>query len=201
VGGEPTLFYVYASGFDTTEGGPLPSDGRTDHAIDHVVGHVVDNVIERARAIAAPALEGTDLQLFDVERTGKAGSTVLRVLIDRPGGVDLDAISEATRRISDALDRDPEFDSALSGRYLLEVSSPGVERPLRTPAHFGGAVGSTVVVKTHPGTAGERRVEGILESAGSDGIVVAGRSIPYADIERARTRFVWPEPRKAGARP
>ena len=175
----------------------MPSDGRIDHAIDRAS----DKAIERARALAVPALKGTGLDLFDVERTGKAGSTVLRVLIDRPGGVDLDAISEATRRISDALDRDPEFDQAVSGGYLLEVSSPGLERPLRMPAHFGGAVGSTVVVKTHPGTAGERRVEGILESAGSDGIVVAGRSIPYEDIERARTRFVWPEPRKAGARP
>lgn len=167
------------------EGGPLPND----------------DIIDRVRALVTPALAGAGLELFDVERTGKAGSTVLRVLVDRPGGVDLDAISDATRRISDALDGDPEFDKAVSGRYLLEVSSPGVERPLRTPAHFGGAVGSTIVVKTHPGTAGERRVEGVLEAAGSEGIVVAGRTIPYEDIERARTRFVWPEPRKAGARP
>ena len=160
-----------------------------------------DDVIERARALVAPSLERAGLELFDIERTGKAGATVLRVLVDRPGGVDLDAISEATRRISDALDGDAELDRALSGRYLLEVSSPGVERPLRTPTHFSGAVGSTVVVKTRPGTGGERRVEGVLESAGADAIVVAGRSIPYDDIERARTRFVWPEPRKAGARP
>jgi ribosome maturation factor RimP len=58
-----------------------------------------------------------------------------------------------------------------------------------------------VVVKTRPGTDGERRVEGVLDSADEDGVVVDGRSIAYADIERARTRFVWPEPpRKAGAR-
>lgn len=170
------------------EGGPLPSGDTGD-------------VIERVRALVTLALEDAGLELFDVERTGKVGATVLRVLVDRPGGVDLDAVSEATRRISHALDGDAEFNEAVSGRYLLEVSSPGVERPLRSPAHFSGALGSTVVVKTAPGTPGERRVEGILESAGADGIVVAGRRIPYEDIERARTRFVWPEPRKAGARP
>jgi ribosome maturation factor RimP len=164
-----------------------------------------DDVSERVRALVAPALAEAQLELFDVEQAGLRGrnaesGTVLRVTVDRPGGVDLDAISDATRRISDVLDRDPDLDQAL-GRYLLEVSSPGIERPLRTPAHFSGAVGNTVVVKTRPSTPGERRVEGVLEAADSDGIVVAGRSIAYADIERARTRFVWPEPRKAGARP
>lgn len=159
-----------------------------------------DDVTERVRALVAPALEASGLELFDVEKAG----TVLRVMVDRDGGVDLDAISDATRRISDVLDQDPSLDEAL-GRYLLEVSSPGVERPLRTPAHFRRAVGSTVVVKTHPSAPGDRRVEGVLEEAGPDAIagaiVVGGRSISYADIERARTRFVWPEPRKAGARP
>jgi ribosome maturation factor RimP len=180
VGGEPTHFCVPTP--ETTGGeAPLRSE----------------DVTERVRALVGPALEDVGLELFDVERVG----TVLRVTVDRAGGVDLDAISDATRRISDVLDQDPDLNTALSGRYLLEVSSPGVERQLRTPAHFDRAVGSTVVVKTHPTAEGDRRVEGVLEAADADGIVVAGRSIPYADIERARTRFVWPEPRKAGARP
>jgi ribosome maturation factor RimP len=155
-----------------------------------------DDVTDRVRALVGPALEAAGLELFDVEKAG----TVLRVLVDRDGGVDLDAISDATRVVSDVLDGDSSLDEAL-GRYLLEVSSPGVERPLRTPAHFARAVGSNVVVKTSPAAPGDRRVEGVLEEAGADAIVVSGRSIPYADIERARTRFVWPEPRKAGARP
>ncbi len=159
-----------------------------------------DIVTERVRALVGPALEDAGLELFDVERVGRAGATVLRITVDRAGGVDLDAISDATRRISAVLDLDPELDKALAGRYLLEVSSPGVERTLRTPAHFRGAVGSTVVVKTVPSAPGERRVEGVLEEASDDGIVVGGRAIRYTDIERARTRFVWPEPRKAGAR-
>jgi ribosome maturation factor RimP len=153
-----------------------------------------DTVSARVRALVEPSLRKAGLELFDVERAG----TVLRVVVDREGGVDLDAISDATQRISTVLDREPDV---VPGRYLLEVSSPGIERRLRTPEHFKRSVGSPVVVKTRPGTDGERRVEGVLDSADEDGVVVDGRSIAYADIERARTRFVWPEPsRKAGAR-
>jgi ribosome maturation factor RimP len=159
---------------------------------------VDDTVSERVRALVEPPLRDAGLELFDVERAG----TILRILVDRDGGVDLDAISDATQRISAVLDREPDvLADVVPGRYLLEVSSPGIERPLRTPEHFKRSIGSSVVVKTRPGTDGDRRVEGVLVSADERGVVVDGRSIAYADIERARTRFVWPEPsRKAGAR-
>ncbi|MFP5318357.1 MAG: ribosome maturation factor RimP [Acidimicrobiia bacterium] len=150
-----------------------------------------DDVSERVRVLLAPSLEQAGYELYDLEQAGSAGNAVLRVTIDKPGGVDLDAISDATRRVSAVLD---QHDDLLPGRYLLEVSSPGIERPLRRPEHFRGALGATVALKTRAGTGGERRVEGVLEAAGDDGVVVAGRSIPYADIERARTRFDWPQP-------
>lgn len=161
-----------------------------------------DEVTERVRGLVAPSLEEAGLELFDVELAG----SVLRVTVDRDGGVDLDAISEATQRVSAVLDRQEDAgDEIVPGRYLLEVSSPGVERPLRRPAHFQRAVGSTVTVKLRASVEGERRVEGVLEAAGDHAMTVGGRTIPYDDIERARTRFVWPQPhqkpRKAGARP
>ena len=157
-----------------------------------------EDVSERVRALVAPSLEDAGLELFDVELVG----TVLRVIVDRPGGVDLDAVSDATHIVSAVLDRaDGETgDAIVPGRYLLEVSSPGIERPLRRPEHFRRAIGTAVVVKMLPGAGGDRRVEGLLDAADDDGVVVAGRAIPYAAIERARTRFVWPQPnRKAGA--
>ncbi len=73
-----------------------------------------------------------------------------------------------TRTISRALDEHDPID----GRYALEVGSPGLERPLRTPAHYAGAVGTTVKVKTTPGVEGERRVEGTITAADDDGITV-----------------------------
>lgn len=162
-----------------------------------------DDVGERVRAVVTPPLEAAGVELFDVELVGN----VLRVTIDKAGGVDLEVISETSKQVSAELDR--HGDDLVPGHYVLEVSSPGIERPLRRPEHFKGAIGSTVAVKTRAQVEGERRVEGVLEAADDEGVVVAGRSLAYADIEKARTRFVWPTPRqpksqpkrKAGSRP
>ena len=150
------------------------------------------NVTDRVRALVEPALDADGFELVDVEHTG----ATLRVLVDRPeGGIDLDAVGAATKVVSDLLDRD----DPVPGHYTLEVSSPGVERPLRTPEHFQRFVGETVAVKTHPEVEGDRRVEGILESADDEGVVVAGRRLAYLEIERARTVFVWGAQAKPGS--
>src|SRR5919199_4118262 len=94
------------------------------------------SVTDRVHDVVATPLATSGLELVDVEHTGK----LLRVTVDRPGGVDLDAISDATRLVSDALDRT----DVVPGRYVLEVSSPGVERSLRTPEHFRRFVGTRV---------------------------------------------------------
>ncbi|MDQ1439207.1 MAG: ribosome maturation factor RimP [Acidimicrobiaceae bacterium] len=139
----------------------------------------------RVGTLVEPLLAAIGIELFDVEL--KAG--VLRVSIDREGGVDLDAITTATQRINEALDTaDPD---PVPGSYSLEVSSPGLERPLRTPAHFRRYVGTTVSVKTRPDVEGERRFEGPLDAADDEGITVAGRRLAFADIDRARTVFEW----------
>ena len=141
------------------------------------------SVSEHVRELVEPLLPGAGLRLWDVEHVG----STLRVTVDRDGGVDLDALAEATRVVSDAIDRaDP-----VPGRYTLEVSSPGVERPLRTPTHFQRAVGSQVAVRTLPGVEGERRIEGVLSEADDEGVVVRGRRLAYGEIERARTTFTW----------
>jgi ribosome maturation factor RimP len=136
-------------------------------------------------------LAADGLDLFDVE----FGGGRLVVLADRLGGIDLDALTRATHRISAALDRD---DPIPGGRYLLEVSSPGLERTLRTPAHFRRYVGSVVSVKTCPGAEGDRRIEGTLADIDDEGIIVDGRHIAYGDIERARTVFEWGPAPKPG---
>ena len=139
----------------------------------------------------APMVEALGLELVDLEvRPG-----VVKVVIDREGGVDLDAISGATREISSLFDRK---DPMPGGRYTLEVSSPGLERPLKTPAQFARAVGEEVTLRTIPSAGLERRLRGTLESADDQGVVLTGEGMPvggsrisYADIERARTVFEW----------
>jgi len=144
---------------------------------------------ERVRSLVEPALADKGYDVVDVERQGP----VLRVTVDRAGGVDLDAVTEATRLVNEVLDRHDLMGDTTS----LEVSSPGLERPLRTPEHFKRFVGTEVAVKAKAGTEGERRISGILEAADEDGVVVAGRRLAYVDIERARTVFVWPARPKA----
>jgi ribosome maturation factor RimP len=143
---------------------------------------------DRVQLLVVPILEAEGLDLYDLELDGGT----LRVLVDREGGADIGAISKAARSISRALDEHDPID----GNYTLEVSTPGLERPLRTPAHFAKATGTTVKVKTKPGTEGERRLEGTITGADDDAVTVQGadgvaRTLRYEDIERARTVFVW----------
>ncbi|HVX20344.1 MAG TPA: ribosome maturation factor RimP [Acidimicrobiales bacterium] len=144
----------------------------------------------------SPLLASLGLDLVDLE----VASGVVRVTVDRDGGVDLDALAAANKAVSSELDRlDP-----IPGRYTLEVSSPGVERRLRTPAHFARAVGETVSVRTHPGATDVRRRQGVLAAADDAGVVLDTDDGPvriaYDQVERARTVFEWggnPPPGKA----
>jgi len=140
---------------------------------------------EAVRALVEPVLAAEGLELFDCEL--KPG--LLRVTVDGPAGVDVDKLGNLSQRLSRLLDeRDP-----IPGRYTLEVTSPGLERPLRTVEHFQRAVGEVIAVRTTGDAAaeGDRRTEGRLESADSEAIVVNGRRITYDQIDRARTVFEW----------
>jgi ribosome maturation factor RimP len=149
-----------------------------------------DSVDTLASAIV-PELEPLGLELFDVQLTGSGRARVLQVLIDKDGGVDLEAITAATERISPVLDR---LD-VVSGPFALEVSSPGIERPLRRAEHYRRAIGETVSVKVREGRADVRRVRGELTGADDDAITIGSgddaRTIAYDDIEQARTVFEW----------
>jgi len=150
---------------------------------------------DRLGALVEPVLAGAGFELYDLERAGQ----VLRVAVDRPGGIDLDAVGEASRLVSSVLDaHDDALGPLAAGRYVLEVTSPGVERRLRTPDHFRRFVGTTVAVKTAPGAPGPRRLEGVLEAADDDGIVVDGRHLSHAEVARARTTFDWSSPSPGG---
>jgi len=156
---------------------------------------VVDTVSE----VVAPLVDQLGAVLLDVEHHG----AVLRVVVDDDGGIGTERLMEVTRAVSQALDdADP-----LPGQYTLEVSSPGLERPLRRPDQFSRAVGEEINVKTRPSYGGERRLRGRLVAANAQQIelLVGGRSVTlaYDDVERGRTIFEWapaPKPGK-GSKP
>jgi ribosome maturation factor RimP len=174
-------------------------------------------VAERSDAVATalePVLAALGLDLYDLELRGTGPSRLLKVTIDRrradgTSGIDLDAISAATDAINPVLDElstgsDPAVVAMLRGPYLLEVTSPGVERTLRTPAHFRGAVGTAVSLKTRTGGETQRH-RGVLTAADDGGVELDADdgtrvSIAYSDITQARTLFEWGPPSQPAKR-
>jgi ribosome maturation factor RimP len=161
-------------------------------------------VIRRVRELVEPIASDLKLDVYDVEQRGGT----MRVTLDTPPGsdtsVDLEQLALATRLIS----REFDHEDPIPGKYTLEVTSPGVERTLRTPAHFQREVGKTINVRLANVDAEQRRVQGVLVSADDrtatirteerDGELVE-RTIDLDDIDRARTVFEWgPQPKPGG---
>lgn len=134
-----------------------------------------------------PLLDAAGLELYDLE----VAKGAIRVTLTRPGGIDLDALTAANAALSAWLDEHDVMD----GPYTLEVSSPGLERRLRTPVHFKGAVGEVVTLRIAAPDAPAVRVTGTLTRADDDSITVeadgTARTATYDEIERARTVFEW----------
>ena len=148
----------------------------------------LDEVKDLAEAVA----RRRSLRLWDVEMGGRPGQAVIRVFVDAEGGVDIDTVAQVSEEVSRGLDlKDP-----IAGRYTLEVSTPGLERNLKSPEHFMLSVGREVVVKTTtPFVSNGNRIEGAIASADDSAVVldVEGDEIPvpYDAIKSARTVFEW----------
>ena len=155
-------------------------------------------VEERSRALAEPLVAAEGLELLDVEFLREPQGWILRLVIDKPGGsskenpVGLDDCTRASRAVETALD----VEDFIPHEYSLEVSSPGVNRPLKKPAHYQRAVGQKVKVRTY-GPVGEpprKNFSGTLVEASDEAVVVdvegAGRfSIPLKDVAKAHVEF------------
>jgi ribosome maturation factor RimP len=141
-------------------------------------------------AMVRPVVEAAGLDLVEAAFVREQGRRILRVTVDREGGVDLESIGEISERVSRRLDLEG-FDP---GPYSLEVSSPGVERPLRDPRQFSRAIGERVKVKIR-GVEGPGTIEGTLVDAGLDRVRIATeggeRVVSYENVASARTVHDW----------
>lgn len=133
----------------------------------------------------APLVEGLGYELWELEYSPGRGNGLLRLYIDAGPGITLDDCERVSRAVSEVLDaEDP-----IPGHYTLEVSSPGVERPLRTAGQFARFAGETVYVETAQAIEGRRRFKGALAAVG-DGTIevdVDGRrwTLPLGAIRKA----------------
>jgi ribosome maturation factor RimP len=101
-------------------------------------------ILNKLEDLVAPELEALGFECVKLEVVGSTGSPVVRLYIDKPGGVSISDCSLVSRSISVLLDKEDPF----PGKYLLEVSSPGSDRPLVTEAHYRRFVGESAKVRT-----------------------------------------------------
>jgi len=152
---------------------------------------------EKLIALSEPLLAQLGYELVDLEYAPARAHAVVRLFIDRPAGGDgaqavgLDDCERVSRELAALLDVEDPVPTA----YTLEVSSPGLDRVLRTPAHFQRFVGERIWLELRLPREGRRRYTGRLDTAGSEGIElnVDGAIVlfKYAEIGRARLAPQW----------
>ncbi|WP_327326401.1 ribosome maturation factor RimP [Streptomyces sp. NBC_01210] len=150
---------------------------------------------ERLRGLLEPLVSAADLDLEEIEVSRAGRRRMLRIIVDSDEGVELDACAELSRAISEKLD---ETDAMGEGEYVLEVSSPGADRPLTQHRHYVRAVGRLVKFQLHDGGTAEELVariltvddEGLdLEVPGVKGRKPTAIRVTFADIAKARVEI------------
>jgi ribosome maturation factor RimP len=157
--------------------------------------------LARIWELAEPIALDAGLELVDVEHRREGRGAVLRLFIDKPGGVSLDDLTAVSRQVSAVLD---VHEDAVPGAYTLEVSSPGINRPLTRPAHFQRFVGKRVHVRTRDPLGGRSSFRGTLSSADERGVVVRsddGEDHPIAFDAIARANYQHEFPAHGAKRP
>lgn len=153
----------------------------------------MDATIARIWALAAPLAETQGMEIVDIElrREGGRGGRVLRLYLDKQGGPNMEELSQVSRELGDLLDAD----NVVDGSYTLEVSSPGINRPLKRPEHFVPFVGKKVRVRTRDMINGRRSFLGQLLEVTADKIALKQDGvrweIPFAQIEKSNYEHDW----------
>ena len=141
---------------------------------------------EAVTGLVEPVASAHGLELVDVEFGAAGRRTVVRLILDRQGGITVDDLAQLSREVSDLLDAH----ETLPQGYTLECSSPGVNRPLKTPEDFARFCGKSVALQTVEPVHGVRSLSGVLLTADEAGVELedgaVGRvSVPYGVIEKA----------------
>lgn len=157
------------------------------------------NVAAKVHTLVAPAVEAAGYELVETQWKHEQTGWVVRLLIDRsPEGVGHADCERVSREVSALLDVHDVVPSA----YTLEVSSPGLDRPLIKPEHFRRFVGQPAKVRLKTGVDGRKNFSGTLVDADESRIVleVDGKpaTLPLTDLDRANLVYVAPEKHKPG---
>jgi ribosome maturation factor RimP len=149
-------------------------------------------VVDQVKALADPILSSMGLELVDVEQKGGSGRTLLRIYIDKAGGVSLLDCQEASTYLGHALD----VDDPIPFSYTLEVSSPGIDRPFKGHRDYRKALGKLIQVKLNQPLQGQWSVRGRLVAVEEESITIEQENeepckISFGDIRQARLELKW----------
>lgn len=150
------------------------------------------DITERVSRVASSIVAALGLELVGVRYAGRATGGTVKVTIDKPGGVTLEECTRVSRAVGHALD----VEDLIEHRYTLEVSSPGLDRPLERAEDYEKSIGRLVRVTTRPPWEGPRVVIGRLNGMETDTILVKDEAgvelaIPLGAISRARLEVEW----------
>ncbi len=141
---------------------------------------------QRTEELLLPLVRQHEFELVDVEYVKEGGSWYLRAYIDKPGGITVDDCELISRALSDLLDEEDFIDEA----YILEVSSPGLGRPLRKDKDFARSIGEEVEVKTYKPINRQKEFTGILKEYGKDKIIIELENQETIEFARADIALV-----------
>ena len=148
---------------------------------------------EKLVGLVEPLLSGLGYELVDLECSGSRGSSLVRIFIDRAAGVGIEDCELISREVSALLDVHDPVPTA----YRLEVSTPGFDRVLRTPAHFARFQGAQLEVELAAPRDGRRRYTGRLLQSDASGLELAVDgaqvALAYPEVFRARLVPEWPD--------
>lgn len=153
----------------------------------------MDPTLTRVWQLAGPLAEGEGMEIVDIDfrHEGSRGGRVLRLYLDKEGGPNMDDLSRVSRQLSELLDAQ----DTIEGAYTLEVSSPGINRPLKKPAHFARFVGKRIRVRTWDLVDGRRSFLGILGQVVEDSVILTQEGkryqIPFSMIEKSNYEHDW----------
>ena len=143
------------------------------------------NVAEAVAALLSSTVEGLGYLLWDVEYAKEGADYHLTVTIDSPAGITIEDCERVHRAI------DPILDEAepIEGAYILNVSSPGVERVLRTEAHLLASIGERVELRLFRAIDGQKTMRGTLDGVESDALLLDGARIERSAISKVQTVY------------
>ncbi|MCG8413516.1 MAG: ribosome maturation factor RimP [Pseudomonadales bacterium] len=147
------------------------------------------NSVAKVQNLIEPTVEALDLELWGIEHAAQGKYSVLRIYIESDAGITIDDCEKVSRQVSAIFD----VEDPIAGEYTLEVSSPGLDRPLFTLEQFGQFAGTEVNVRMRGPIEGRRKFKGVVAGVAEDSVSMKVDDeivvLPFADIEKANVVY------------